>query len=236
MPDKPPVKPGKPTVPTLRRYHARIEAMVADPECFGDLLLVGVALARHFIIGPGGASTITAVCAGVFPPGRYRDARARSAVREDIRRYQPPNQNWIACAAPMVRRDGACGRHSTQTALLTNPETGERDWFGACNRQDHQTWWRKAIRENKAYLDANPAPTPAANTGGVLARHFPEVDWEGLWKALDPRWTPPPEREPLPARRFRVLMGLGEHTDDETDHHPALAVVPDASNGEELDP
>lgn len=198
-----------------RRHEKRLRAMIEDPDLTGDLLLVGIALARwvdRLVTvekNPEGRYSWNDVLAGYLggPGHRRRAGQTRSpwevawyALRDDVRRYSPDlGSGWSRpCDGPMVRRDGPCGKHGTHQRQYVDPDTGERFWRYACAR--HRQWLEDDWRRHRSYHPPDRAPTPPANAGGVLARHLPEVDWPGVYRHIDPTWTPPPERDPLPAR------------------------------------
>lgn len=62
-------------------------------------------------------------------------------------------------------------------AIERDPETGHARQVGYCT-----VHWSLDIRDRVTALDrqwrANGSPQPDPNTGGTLARQFPEVDWE----------------------------------------------------------
>jgi hypothetical protein len=91
------------------------------------------------------------------------------------RTYRPPQPGYgeDRCRAPMTRRSGPCGRPRTCFGYLTDWATGEKTWLAACTR--HDDWSQEQRAANEAARPAHP-PLPAANHGGVLARHFPELD------------------------------------------------------------
>lgn len=225
---------------------ARIGRMFADTSCVGELLLVGVAIARGVDLDDpaplGDGFNLRAVGRALYGPvdmvatnlalpygpgwqqRRSPDRgwrRVLDVVRSDIRRYEPVGTSFhmVTCGRPMLRRNGLCGRNTSadRTRLLTDPVTGERAWVGACSQGSCRSWFTHLLARNRAELAEHPAPRPPANTGGVLERHMPEVDWWPLWRFLDPAWSPPPE--------------------DEMWHHPTLTlVVGDEPDGQAVDP
>lgn len=216
---------SEPTYAALRAYRSAVAAMMADPDCTGDLLLVGVALAEAVHLDAdkkiGTAAigrsvygkhrhppTLASTGAGSYPRADHRAAwRVLDVLRSDIRRYQPPGFTvGQSCARPMLRREGTCGRSAHRTATVVDPVDGTRTAIAVCS-QPRCVAWLGALRErNRSELAEHPAPVPAANTGGVLERHLPEVDWVGLWRHIDPSWTIPPEGEPRERPRFRLLV------------------------------
>jgi len=157
-------------------------------------------------------------------PNPYR--RIRDVFRADRRRYSPEadgDRTWadVTCGRPMVRREGLCGRPaSTNARRLTDPLDGQRRWVGACSQPACKRWFADLLDRNGAELAAHPAPVPPANTGGVLERHLPEIDWWKVWRAVDPGWTPPPE-----GRRFeRPTLTL--LVDDAAEVKPVVSARP----------
>ncbi|MCW6003899.1 hypothetical protein K1W54_04785 [Micromonospora sp. CPCC 205371] len=222
---------SEPTYAALRTHNKRIAGMLADPECAGELLLVGLAMARRLDLNdpvwPREQSMpLKPIAYAVY--GRYRqppnllvpnwgprgDSHPRKRLldvfRHDRRRYQPDSwRHGIACGRPMLRRDGLCGRHAANelTRTLTDPATGLRHWVGACSQKPCRAWFADLLDRNAAELKASPPPVPPANTGGVLERHLPEIDWWQVWRHVDPNWTPPPEGRPFERPTLRLLIG-----------------------------
>lgn len=199
------------TYTTLRTYQERVAAMLADPECTDDLLLLGLALLDFAVLRSDRAATFNHHAAKVL--GRVPDYRIRNLLRGDIRRYDALRDADSVgpartCGAPMIRRQGPCGASAVHRALLTDADTGRQQWLAGCRR--HTDWFEARVRSNRAAVEHMPVVRPAANAGGVLARHIPEIDWEAAWLRLDPAWTPPPEEEPqeVPlAPKLRLVIG-----------------------------
>jgi hypothetical protein len=215
----------------LRAHHQRLTGMYADPECVGELLLVGAAMGRSIDLGdPGwvdGSMPMKAIADAVYGhhwlpgqmlvPGRHRGddhprKRIRSVFFADRRRYDPDSDpdatQWamLTCGRPMVRRDGLCHRHATNSKRLTDPATGLRSYVGACGQKACKAWLADLLERNRTELAANPAPTPAANTGGVLERHLPEIDWWAVWRHVDKNWSPPPEGRPFERPTLKLVV------------------------------
>lgn len=185
------------TYTALREYRRRIAAMFADPDCTGDLLLLGIALLDKVVLRceTSDASAYYGAKAGL------KKWQVTAALRGDIRRYDAlkdadSRDPARRCGAPMMRRQGPCGQSASRRALLTDPDTGRQQWVAACSR--HVEWFDGRVRANRAHCEVETVAIPAANAGGVLARHIPEIDWHVTWSKLDPRWTPPPEGEDEP--------------------------------------
>jgi hypothetical protein len=236
-----------PSGPALREHDKRVRAMLADPDCCGELLLVGIAMARALDLGDpaplGPAFSLKDVARTLYGPVRiiadlalpagpgWQD-RHRSGVGDayrrlldvlhsDIRRYVPTDTPFghVTCGRPRVRTDGACGRGASanHTKRLVDPLTGEKHWVGACSNTACKAWLAAVAVRNREELAAHPPPVPPANAGGVLERHLPEIDWWKLWSHLDERWTPPPEAEPFHPPKLQLVL---------CDPDPAPAATP----------
>lgn len=224
----------RPRYAALKAYDDCVQAMVEDPALTGDLLLIGVIMARRIHLGPDGPVKVGPTAHSLFG-GHRRIAvhRWRTAMVGDIRRYDygqdPRNREYgrstTRCGAPLVRREGSCDRGGGRSQLLTDPETGRQFWHSACSR--HVTWWRAVLVANQATIAelGRRVPIPAANVGGVLRRHLPSFDWEGYWRSLQPNWVEPPEDEPFVRPDLRVLI-LDADPHRTPPVRPALTVLP----------
>jgi hypothetical protein len=154
----------------LRTHEHRVAAMIADPECVGELLLVGMGMARCLDLGDphwpaGEPMPIKPIAYAVY--GRYRlgmdmllpdrsahgDSHPRKRILDvffhDRRRYSATvdgdrSAGWsTTCGRPMLRRDGLCGRSASwdQKKRLTDPVTGQRRTVGACSQPKCLTCW-----------------------------------------------------------------------------------------------
>lgn len=225
-----------PTSTQLRAHEKRVAGMIADPECVGELLLVGLGMARSLDLGdPGwvdgsmpmrevakriyGERWLPTRMVGVGQPHATADAhphrRISSVFRADRRRYDPdydqgPRWHSLTCGRPMIRREGLCARNATVHRRLTDPANGSRRWVASCGQAPCKAWLSDLVARNAAELKAHPAPVPPANTGGVLERHLPEIDWWAVWRHVDKTWTPPPEGQRFERPTLTLVM-----TDDE---------------------
>lgn len=202
------------TYPTLREYRRRITAMLDDPECTGDLLSLGIALLDFAVTRTTREEKKFEFYTEKVWGNRRSRLGAQEVLRRDIRRYDALKDAEATgtartCQAPMIRRQGPCGQSATLRVMLTDSVTGRKSWIAACRR--HEDWFRdRTITNRAAVADAEGAQRPAANAGGVLARHIPEIDWQAVWVGLDPNWTPPPEAEPedVPVvPKLRLVIG-----------------------------
>lgn len=232
---------AEPTFAKLRAYNRRLAGMLADPECVGEVLLVGMAMGRSLDLddpgwGDDGSMPMKVIAERVYgrrqlPPqilgtvhlserGEiWPRQRIRSVFYADRRRYSPDvdgdrSFHMVTCGRPMLRRDGLCDRPAAwdQRRRLTDPATGQRRRVGACSQAKCRQWYADLLERNAAELKAHPAPQPPANTGGVLERHLPEIDWWAVWRHVDPGWTPPPEGQTFHRPKLTLLIA-DDHDD-----------------------
>lgn len=198
------------TYTRMTKHTARIGRMLDDPECTGDLLLLGIALARLIDLDRWGDTkedrAFRTIAARIWGPERL-DWKVQHIIRKDVRRYEVVWHTEGRCEAPMLRREGPCDRPGSHLRLFVDPDTGEKTKRHACNRSEHRGWLDQKWRENASEVKADGIPVPPANAGGVLARHIPEVDWEDLYKQVQPGWTPPPETKAWKKPTLRLVLG-----------------------------
>ena len=226
----------------LRQHDQRVAGMLADPELVGELLMIGLVWARAVDLeDPPLEGLIQASARAVYGPGQARmlppvmllgeaAPRARTSgggsrrvvdvLRTDIRRYRPDTRRADRCQRPIQGRskdNELCGRSAQwRRDPFVDPTDGTRHHVGACAQPRCTSWWMRLLAENRQLLEQHPAPEPAANSGGVLARHLDEIDWTSLYGHLDPAWKPPREEQGWPVRpRLQVLIGDGDATDSE---------------------
>lgn len=232
-------KQQPPSYAALRRHHKRIQGMLDDPQCVGDLLALGVAIARYVDFDPDWLNrevekpkrSIVGIARDGLEPSRAGFAwHVKNVLRKDIRRYDmlAGSRGYDRpCGAPMIRRSGTCNQRSTNMSEpLVDLDTGKVEWFSACGRREHKAWLAELERRNRAARKDTPPPAPTANAGGVLERHFPEIGWNSVYRGIDPRWTAPPEDGPWRKPQFELV--LGDSDDDAgpaVSDRPALAVV-----------
>ena len=212
------------TYSALRAHHRTVAGMLADPDCTGDLLLIGMAVARHVELEPVEPSDPTAglTWGDICGPWLRESAVGIQylidrALQKDIRRYDPlidAGQD-VRCTAPMIRRAGACGQRANMQVLVRDAESGRGRWIAACPR--HRDWHRQAWAQARM---VKPVTQPAANAGGVLPRHIPRVNWAKEWKRIDPGWTAPPEESTQPRRPALRLLNFEPAASDITRDQP----------------
>ncbi|MFF0822367.1 hypothetical protein ACFYUR_18555 [Micromonospora haikouensis] len=217
-----------PSYTDLRRYNQTIAALHADPDVTGDLLLVGMWLARATILrdppeGENGWS-VEAAARDLYPVatrpamnsfGQWTAQETRPDVwrvhdvlTKDIRRYdlwadQPGGKRGHTVCGAKTPRKPRCGKTVTVATTLTDPATGRRRMVGACRR--HTDWWQEQTRANREACASVEIPRPPANAGGALARHI-SLDWPALWQGLDPKWVPPPEVDGWERPALRLVV------------------------------
>lgn len=223
MNDSPPSSDSDGSAPVS----ARRDQLITDPEVTGDLLLIGLTLDSllaagepisikrlHLLAyGPRGPrvrlDSDVREPAARHPRGGIDWLRCRTAylLRQDARRYEPPEARDIVCGAPTARKP-RCGKNVQRFALHTDWSSGERYHLGACNQ--HAAWFEARDAEQQATRPEVGEILPYANAGGLLARHVSEVDWPRLWRLLDPQWQEYPEREPVTPATPTLTVLLGE--------------------------
>lgn len=250
-------------VTALRRHSRRVCGMLTDHQCVGELLLVGLALARTvdledpwpvteetnladfgpYIYGQHLAHHHSDLLAPVDDSYFSRAhgyatkwGRVATVVAADIRRYVPPSHNTrgIRCARPRIKTVGLCDRavDGFDTELLTNLVDGTQTRIGSCKNVACKKWLADTVYANRRDAAANPPPRPPANTGGVLDRHIPEIDWYSIYRALDPRWKPPPEGQPMQLPRLKLIVTPDPQTS--TPVRPPLTRVDTPRHGLQL--
>jgi hypothetical protein len=237
------------TFSAFRRHNERVAGMLADYECVGELLLVGVVMARAVDLDDppfGSELSLNGVADRIYGGGDGYPThlayptldgrcdprprwRIRDVIRLDARRYKPGDEySRTVCGRPTPAKDkGRCGRspHHEHIARFVDPASGERRYVAACNYREHKAWWQALKAENKRQLEAAPAPVPPANVGGVLDRHLPEIDWWALWRNLDPKWVPPPEGRMWSKPMLTVLVEPDPDIPEQPTARPALQVL-----------
>lgn len=187
-----------PSHAALLANHERVAAMLADPDLHGDLLIVGIALSR-LVDFDSTESKFHHLARLAFPcpPAAHGPvwesktlARVQKVLGGDARRYEPPPASG-RCLAPVADRNQPCGEPTQRAGVtLIDPATGERCYPQSCDKAAHVRWLHEVQEANWADLTGLTPPEPAPNTGGVLARHLPEVPWLLVWSAARPGWMP----------------------------------------------
>lgn len=203
-----------PDAERLRLYDEQVRRMIADPDMPGDILAVGMALA--WLYRERGPETLTTadITKAAHLPGRHELERR---ISEDAPRWQIDYPRASRCEAPMIRRPGLCGKHPTSLIYTSqNWEDGTRTYHAFCtrHRQHGEQLHRDLMARDKQLREerGNP-PEPMPNRGGLLARHFPRVDWDIIYKWARPHWKPPtrmPDSYAAAAPSLRLIVGTDE--------------------------
>lgn len=242
-----------PTHTQLVAHNACTTAMLDDPDLTGDLLLIGLHWARAVHLGTPeldhlGHSTAQAVygqathgpCLATTS-GHHHPRIAPSGVqrvwdviRSDIRRYAPDTSRAAWCQRPIRRSPEqakllgkVCGRATTgeaYRALFVGVVDGARNSIGCCSQPRCVAWWQALRAKNQAEINTHGRPEPVANTGGILARHLPDLDWERIYRALCPKRVPPRVAEPWRRPTLTVIVDL-DHESSAGMPRPALSVI-----------
>ncbi|MGW2666085.1 hypothetical protein ACWCW7_34460 [Nocardia tengchongensis] len=192
----------------------RRRRMLNDPDLTGDLLLFAMALDEVIVTRreQGRRSLrnwVIDVAALAHGTDRAYYVRhwGRNVVGDDIPRYEPQgsNRRGIGCVAPMLRREGLCGKRSSVLLTDYEPETGIAQHVGLCAR--HRGLEAGYEQRRLAWIE-HGKPLPPANTGGVLRRYF-DADWDAIYHWARPGLKPMEGgREATPPRpKLRLLSG-----------------------------
>lgn len=233
-----------PTDEALRAHHKRIQGMLEDPECVGDLFALGVSMAFFVDFEADrtqrSKGSLSALARRALPLPRHLGYQLERVIKADIRRYdheadKASGSVWsVTCGAPMIRRPGPCGVSASDRRLLVDHDTGRQQYIGACGRPPHKHWMETVYARNSKGEDRPAPPMPAANTGGVLARHLPEIGWESIYLNYDPYWERPPEESPWKPPTLALHMGEDAGPPRPV-VRPKLAVVTGGGEGIRID-
>lgn len=207
-----------------------MSAMLQDRDLVRDRLLLGlVAVQLHAESGRVGWKDAARAAVGKHPgflamstmteggfpvrePGGHL-GWLRAVIATDLPRYMPPRLplegRGSGCIARTPRKE-TCGRPVGAGLRFyeADPDTGEMRMRRFCHRHRAEAF---TLQEEIAARP--PAPRPAANRGGVLARHI-DTDWKRLYRWVDEEWTMPPSGPPQPRPKLTVLVT------DEVDYTP----------------
>lgn len=175
----------------MTSYHRAVQRMYADPR-FPARHGPGIDLRAFFV-----TFAWVAVVERLPPTSWHRvkellhlsDYRFRDTIAMDIPRYEGPRVD--GCAAPMIRREGLCGKQTICTSLqVTDPADGTWEVRGYCSR--HWDYSGQVLAEERE-RQAMGVPEPAPNAGGLLPVHFPRLHWEETytWASGHRGWKPP---------------------------------------------
>lgn len=174
----------------------RMSKMLRDPDLTDDALLFALATLefikcmqqpRHRRGWKKKQDWMLEVSIMAFGESK-KDYRVKRVIREDIPRYEASGAACSGCVAPMIRREGLCGKNTYTSWIDRDPLTGDARWVGYCTRHyghDKDMEHRRRLEEWRA----NGEPSPPPNRGGVLARHI-SADWPHLYEWAAPHMTP----------------------------------------------
>lgn len=117
--------------------------------------------------------------------------RIWQVIADDAPRYEPPElaKQWNRqCEAPMIRREGLCGKHASSAIRITDP--GDGTWRMAAHCSRHEDWGHHMHLRERALQQAGGIPEPMPNTGGLLPCHF-TGDWARNYETARPGWKAP---------------------------------------------
>ena len=197
---------------------ARRRKMLTDPDLTGDMLLFTLALdevitvrreqgrksLRNWVVD------VTEIARGDNPV--YR-AWGKGVIAKDTPRYAAEMGRGRPCAAPMIRREGLCGKAGGHSLMDYDPATGAAKFVHFCAR--HKDHTREVEARQREWV-ANGRPHPPANTGGVLRRYF-AAPWDRIYFWASGREPMEGGREATPPRpTLRLIQGGSELLTEES--------------------
>lgn len=109
-------------------------------------------------------------------------------IRSDLPRYEPESGSDTGrCEAPMLRREGVCGKSGNQSFTVTNPNDGTWRLVSYCTRHRdvaNKVYAAERVRQEKG------VPEPLPNRGGLLPCYI-NWDWEANYRLARSSWEPP---------------------------------------------
>lgn len=200
----------------------RRRQMLNDPDLTGDLLLFALCLDEVIATRrEQGRKSLrnwvqeVAILAHGDGP-YYMRYWGKNVIGQDIPTHEADGfrSPSVPCVAPMIRREGQCGKKSSVRFIDHDPKTGEGKFVGLCARH---RWHMAYFNERQREWEANGEPVPPANRGGVLRRYF-STDWEGIYRWARPGVKPMEGgREATPPRpKLRLIQGGSEDSEVES--------------------
>ena len=209
---------GTTDLKAIMREHQLMVDVCKDDDLSGDAKLFVLLAISLWSAPPADAPAIKRI--GKPPRHSLRELAERSGhhsgmwwiqkvIRDDIPRYQHPVPDHRTCTAPMIRREGECGKNAISSGVLYDPITGEGTWYGFCSRhRNHRDDW--TIQQQNKEWDLNGRPSPPPNKGGILRRYL-KTDWDAYYKWAAPYATPLAGAKPAtpPKPELRLVVGGG---------------------------
>lgn len=198
---------------------ARFSRLCIDPDLTGDATLFAVCLQAFLSqiaeLGPAERRVYSrnwwfrvGSMAKPNEPAWKVGYWVRSVIAEDLPRYEP--EGFLApvidtrCEAPMVRREGPCGKPPTVHVEDRDPLTGAGRVARFCTR--HKAHAEPLLARHSEWL-RNGTPEPEPNKGGVLQRYF-ATDWESLYRWASSRMPADGAKPPtLPPPILKIIPG-----------------------------
>lgn len=193
----------------------RVTRMMSDPDLTGHALLFALALdvmlakcrsRGHTHVADNWMTELQDM-AWLRRPDTP-DWWVRHVIGDDAPRYEPEHVFAVTCVAPMIRRDGLCGKGTSDRFIDRDPLTGAAEWKGLCSR--HSGLRPTFNARTEAWVN-HGRPSPPANRGGVFPRYF-SGNWTELYRWAAPGREPtgagPPPTPPRP--RLRIVRDIDE--------------------------
>lgn len=203
----------------LMRSHQRFIDVCTDPDLDSDAKLFAVlVLAVIHERESAGRKSLKhrSLFQAVAAMSNHRSPNywIRQVIQKDIPRYDPPRpDDHQGCLAPMIQREGNCGKRAIVSGIDRDPLTGVGVPYAFCSRhRNHRDDWK--IQQNIKQWVENGKPSPPPNAGGVLRRYF-DSDWDALYKWAAPYITALKGEKPptLPKPNLTLIHGGGGRRD-----------------------
>lgn len=189
--------------------------MIRNPDLTGDLLLFALALDEVIearaerklggrLLRAGWVNEVTVLAKGDKPAYLHW---GRLVLSRDLPRYEAEMGRGRPCAAPMIRREGECGKSGSTSLMDYDPVTGAARMVHFCARHKAHTG---PVQERQREWAANGRPRPPANSGGVLRRWY-GGNWADIYRWASGREPMDGGREATPPRpTLRLIQGGSE--------------------------
>lgn len=178
-------------------YDALVEKIYRDRRLGSDVRDLALCLAWLIAKDPqrGNGKSVWERATEIFGLRSDKTSNAAHMLATDLPLYSPPMPSGMTCAAPMVRREGLCGRRPLSHTWALDETTNGRVPVPYCEIDRHRAW---ADEQTALYREAQKtAPEPIPNRGGLLPC-FLTLNEEGWvqnyrWaaQAARVRWQPP---------------------------------------------